>query len=143
MARAQKSHSLAGDGMAWLQVMPFPALNPWNWWALTAPRNAALAAAKGAQVAVEACRCYSDAARIMVRQQQDLMLRWWETPANAAEASAAAAASEQTNASSAQAQADFVTPMMEVTRAYSRAGKAFIVAQRNSLRAFTQPEKPH
>ena len=146
MARAQKSalssSALASDGMAGLQLMPFPALNPWNWWALAAPRNAALAAAKGAQVALDAWRCGADAARCAMRQQQDLMLHFWETPATEAEAEAGEA-EERPNASSAETEADFVTPMMEATRAYSRVGKAFIVAQRNTLRAFTETAKPH
>jgi hypothetical protein len=30
-----------------------------------------------------------------------------------------------------------------VTRAYGRMGKAFIVAQRDTMRAFTDAEKPH
>lgn len=147
MARAQKSalssNALASDGMAGIQLMPFPALNPWNWWALAAPRNAALAAAQGAQVALDAWRCGADACRYALRQQQDLMLHFWEAPAQEAEAEGAEADAEPARNGDAEREADFVTPMMEATRAYSRVGKAFIVAQRNTLRAFTETTKPH
>jgi hypothetical protein len=129
--------------MAGLQLMPFPALNPWNWWALAAPRNAALAAANGAQVALDAWRCGADAARCALRQQQDLMLHFWETPATEAEAEGVENKAEAASNGAAGREADFVTPMMEATRAYSRVGKAFIVAQRNTLRALTETAKPH
>jgi hypothetical protein len=33
--------------------------------------------------------------------------------------------------------------MVEATRAYNRVGRAFIVAQRDTLRAWSQPENPH
>jgi hypothetical protein len=37
----------------------------------------------------------------------------------------------------------FVQPMIEATRAYSRVGRAFIVAQRDTLRAFAPREEAH
>ncbi len=74
MARA-KTSSLAGEGMGWLQLMPFPALNPLNWWALASPRNALLASAHNATVALQMWRVSADACRALVREQQDAMLR--------------------------------------------------------------------
>ena len=144
MPRARKS-PLVNDGMNLLQVMPFPAFNPWNWWALTAPRNAALAARSGAQAAVQAWRCSADALRTTLRAQQDAIVTALSAtlvesePASAPEDGAVEAEGEERQAESAA----FVAPMLAATRAYSTMGKAFIIAQRDTLRAFSGAGKPH
>lgn len=145
MARARKS-SLAADGMGLLQVMPFPALNPWNWWALAAPRNAMLAGMHNCHAALQAWRVGADCMRAAVREQQDAMLALWETPPASEpehEAEAAPADVAAANGAHKAEAADFMTPMLEATRAYGRVGKAFIVAQRNTMRAFAETGKPH
>lgn len=141
MTRTRKSANLASDGMAWLQVMPFPALNPLNWWALAAPKNSMLASLKGAQATLQAWRSNSDSMRAILRTQQDVLLAMWDAPPGSEEPSPETdAAAESAPRSDA---ADFVTPMLDFTRAYGRVGKAFITAQRDTMRAFTQAEKPH
>lgn len=140
MVRTRKAANLASDGMAWLQVMPFPALNPWNWWALAAPKNSMLASLKGAQATLQAWRSGSDSMRALMRAQQDALLAMLVAPAASEDESSSDADAPAESRADA---ADFVTPMLDVTRAYGRAGKAFIIAQRDTLRAFTQTEKPH
>lgn len=142
MARTRKPASLASDGMAWLQVMPFPALNPLNWWALTTPQNSVLASLKGAQATLQAWRSSSDSMRAMMRAQQDALLAMWDAPEAAGDEASSEADTAAEGAPRTEA-ADFVTPMLDVTRAYGRVGKAFIIAQRDTMRAFTRAEKPH
>lgn len=142
MAQTRKSANLASDGMAWLQVMPFPALNPLNWWALAAPKNSMLASLKGAQATLEAWRSSSDSLRAMLRAQQDALLAMWDAPA-ASEDEASTEGDTAAESAPRPDAADFVTPMLDVTRAYGRVGKAFIIAQRDTMRAFTHAEKPH
>lgn len=131
------------DGMNLLQVMPFPAFNPWNWWALAAPRNAALAALSGAQSAVQAWRCGADAVRTALRAQQDAIVTALSATLVQSEQPSApdngAVESEEQRAESVA----FVAPMLAATRAYSTMGKAFIIAQRDTLRAFSGADKPH
>ncbi|MBY0565505.1 MAG: hypothetical protein K2P58_15155 [Hyphomonadaceae bacterium] len=144
MTRARHTQHI-DDGMAWLQVMPFPAMNPWNWWALAAPQNAALATLKGAQAAMHAWRCSADAMRTAMRAQQDAMLTMLAAPmlktsVERAEPGADKPAAEQ--APDDATQAAFVEPFAAATRAYSSVGKAFITAQRDTLRAFAGVERP-
>lgn len=143
MARKAQSPN---DGMTWLALMPFPAFNPLNWWALTSPHNAALATLHTTRVAMDAWRAGADGMRAMVRMQQDEMLKMIEAPlherAEDADASAEAADARPDEQAEATA-ALLVRPMMEVTRAYGRVGRAFIVAQRDTMRAFAQPEQQH
>ncbi len=144
MTRARKSNSLAGDGMASLALMPFPALNPWNWWALAAPQNSMLASMHTAQAMLQAYRNSADGMRALMRVQQDTLLSMLEAPLHtsgegeAAEAEAPANGVEKSGESQASL---FVAPMLEATRAYGRVGKAFIVAQRDSLRAFAPAQR--
>lgn len=144
MARARKLNSPVNDGMNLLQLMPFPAFNPWNWWALAAPQNAWRASLHTTQMTLQIWRASADSMRALLREQQDAMLAMTQgSVADEAETEAEdEAVSEAAHDTSAQA-ADFVTPMLDVTRAYGRAGKAFIVAQRNTMRAFTNAAKPH
>ena len=69
------------------------------------------------------------------------MLKALEAPPQGARAEEAEAPAEAAAANDhAEATAALlVRPMMEVTRAYSRVGRAFIVAQRDTMRAFTAP----
>lgn len=139
MTRARKP--AANDGMSFLQLMPFPAANPWNWWALAAPQNAVRATAHTLKATLQAWRIGADSMRALVREQQDMLMSMMD--ASTAPAEDAAPDQAEADQPLANTEADFVTPMLEVTRAYSRAGKAFIVAQRQSMRAFTGAEKPH
>ncbi|MBL8537769.1 MAG: hypothetical protein JNM59_10245 [Hyphomonadaceae bacterium] len=146
MARAKKTASApAGDGMGLIQLMPFPALNPWNWWALAAPRNAALASLAAADAALHMMRNSADVMRTALRAQQDAMLATLQAELAPVEreASAAASAADAPVEVAEQETPDFFTPMVEATRAYGRVGKAFIVAQRNTMRAFAEGAKPH
>ncbi len=142
MARTRKAANLASDGMAWLQVAPFPALNPWNWWALTAPKNSMLASLKGAQATLQAWRRSTDSMRAMIRAQQDALIAMLDAPAASEDEPSSESHTAAESAPRADA-ADFVTPMLDVSRAYGRVGKAFIIAQRDTMRAFTRAEKPH
>ncbi|MEZ5994991.1 MAG: hypothetical protein R3C25_04495 [Hyphomonadaceae bacterium] len=142
---ARTSNAPTNDGMSLLQIMPFTALNPWNWWALMAPQNAMLAAFHTTHTAMKAWRAGADSARALLREQQDALFAMTEEPLMPKKEPAAQKAEPNRAPADAQA-ADFVTPMLEATRAYNRAGRAFIVAQRNSLRAFAQEgddAKPH
>lgn len=142
MARTREAANLAGDGMAWLQVMPFPALNPLNWWVLATPKISMLASLKGAQATLQAWRSSSDGMRAMLRAQQEALLAMWAAP-NAPEGEPSSETKATAESAPRSGAADFVTPMLDVTRAYGRVGKAFIIAQRDTMRAFTQTEKPH
>ncbi|MGD9981554.1 MAG: hypothetical protein AB7H66_02875 [Hyphomonadaceae bacterium] len=141
MARAKSANS--NDGMSWLALMPFPQFTPLNWWALATPRNAMLASLSTTKLALDAWRAGADGLRAMARLQQDEMLRMLEAPmqeaAERAEASAETADEQQAETTAAL----LVRPMVEATRAYGRVGRAFIVAQRDTLRAFAPPEQPH
>jgi len=147
MARENKT-TASSDGMGWLTLMPFPAFNPLNWGALASSHNAALAALHNTRLALDVWRATSDGMRAMMRLQQDELLKMLsdaETPAQRKETAPTesdARASEARDAEAATAM--FVQPMIEATRAYGQVGKAFIVAQRDTLRAFARPqESPH
>lgn len=156
MARGRKAADGPNDGMSFLALMPFPAFNPLNWWALATPRNAVLASLNNAHLALDAWRAGADGLRSIMRLQQDELIKMLETPlealpenANGADAESAAEEAKAEDAE-APAAADFVrpmvNPMLEVTRAYGRVGRAFIVAQRDTMRAFattSTTSKPH
>jgi hypothetical protein len=143
MARAQETSQPNQDGMSLVTLMPFPALNPLNWWALAHPANAMRAAMHTTRLALDTWRAGADGMRALVRAQQDSLLNI------AAARPASAKAPEPTPEKAAERQdaeaaaAVFVSPMLEVTRAYGRVGKAFIVAQRDTMRAFADAGKPH
>ncbi len=139
MARAPKSNSPGPDGMSWIALMPFPAFNPLNWWALANPANAFAANMHATRAALDAWRAGADGMRMLLRAQQDAMLALAETEkAEPAAQDGAAAPAEDTIVST-----EFVRPMLEVTRAYGQMGRAFIVAQRDTMRAFTEAGKAH
>lgn len=142
MARVQKTNS-GPDGMSWVSLMPFPAFNPLNWWALGTPANAMAASLHATRLALDAWRAGADGMRAMVRAQQDVMLDMIAEPDAAAAARAETANAEGDAADEASPAAALVQPMLEVTRAYGRVGRAFIVAQRDTMRAFTDAGKPH
>lgn len=142
MARAQKTDS-GPDGMSWVALMPFPAFNPLNWWALGTPANAMAASLHATRLALDAWRAGSDGMRAMVRAQQDVMLDMIAKPDGEAPARAESADAESEEAAATSPAAALVQPMLEVTRAYGRMGRAFIVAQRDTMRAFTDAGKPH
>lgn len=146
MARTPKSAN-SNDGMSWLALMPFPAFNPLNWGALAAPRNAMLASLHTTRLALDAWRAGADGMRAMMRLQQDEMLRMLETQEQQLAETAAETMAPEGEPGTERADADaaaslLMQPMVEATRAYGRVGRAFIVAQRDTLRAFA-PEKPH
>lgn len=141
MARAQNNANTPHDGMSLVTLMPFPAFNPLNWWALAAPANAMRATLHTTQLALDAWRAGADGWRAMVRAQQDAMLGVARTADANPTSPEADATPEQRDAEAAAAV--FVSPMLEVTRAYGRVGKAFIVAQRDTMRAFADAGKPH
>jgi hypothetical protein len=148
MARGRKAADSPNDGMSWLALMPFPAFTPLNWWALATPRNALLASMNNTRLALDAWRAGADGLRAMARLQQDEMLRMIEAPLDAEQPEAANLDGESVPEPVTDAQADtaaslLVQPMIEATRAYGRVGRAFIVAQRDTMRAFAPPEKPH
>ncbi len=141
MTRARKSATTSANGISSLPGMPLAAFNPWNYLAIMAPSTASLAAFKGAETMLKAWRANSDIIREALRARQDSFLAMLEAPPAREPEAALEALPENTAAQSEPA--DFVTPMLDVTRAYSRVGKAFIVAQRDTMRAFTQAGKPH
>ncbi len=150
MARGRKAADSPNDGMSWLALMPFPAFTPLNWWALATPRNALLASLNNARLALDAWRAGADGLRAMARLQQDELLRMVEAPLEAEQPEAANLDGESVPEPVKDEQADasvaaslLVQPMIEVTRAYGRVGRAFIVAQRDTMRAFAPPSKPH
>ncbi len=145
---ARKAADSPNDGMTWLPLMPFPAFNPLNWWALTSPRNIMLASLNTTRIALDAWRASTDGMRAVMRLQQDELIKMAETRFEAPAEQAESAAAPQAEGESTPAPASFVSPMfdpmLEATRAYGRVGKAFIVAQRDTMRAFTQDAaKPH
>jgi hypothetical protein len=150
MARGPKPTASSSDGMSWLALMSFPAFTPLNWWALMTPRNAMLATLNNTRVALDAWRAGADGLRAMARLQQDEMLNMLTAQADEHEAAEEAPAQAEARANGANAEAAseaaatfLVRPMVEATRAYSRVGRAFIVAQRDTLRAWAQTERPH
>jgi hypothetical protein len=148
MARGSKPADSPNDGMTWLTLMPFPAFNPLNWWALASPRNAALATLNNTRLALDAWRAGADGMRAMIRLQQDEALKMLEAQRNeiSAEVDRAEARAQADGAAdeTSEATALLMRPMVEATRAYSRVGRAFIVAQRDTLRAFAQQDgQPH
>lgn len=144
MTRASKAKQTQPVGMSWLALMPFPAFNPLNWQALALPRNAMLASLTTTRLALDVWRAGSDSCRTLLRQQQDELLKMFDA-AEAIEApESSEARMEVEDQEAKRATAAFVQPMVEATRAYGRVGRAFIVAQRDTLRAFSPaPEPPH
>lgn len=142
MARGPQPAASANDGMSWLALMPFPAFTPLNWWALATPRNAMLAALNNTQIALCAWRAGADGLRAMARLQQDEALRMVGASVDANTAQGEPTEGLETDEADAAAPL-FTRPMVEATRAYNRVGRAFIVAQRDTLRAWSQPENPH
>lgn len=143
MARVAKPASTP-DGMSLVALAPFPAFNPLNWWALASPVNAMRAACHNTHMALDAWRAGADAMRAMLREQQDTMLALMERPDSVKRDSLEPETTKREEADSAAVAAEFVHPMLEVTRAYGRIGKAFIVAQRDTMRAFAgQADRPH
>ena len=140
MARAHNTNT-SNDGMAWLALMPFPAFTPLNWWALASPRNAALATLNSTRLALDLWRASSDGARAIVRLQQDELLKMLE--AQREEVPAKVDGAETADSEKAEEAPFFVQPMLEATRAYNRVGRAFIVAQRDTLRAFSARDEAH
>jgi len=143
MSRARKAGESYADGMSWIGLAPFPAFNPLNWWALANPANAMQASLHATRMGVEAWRATADGMRAALRAQQDAMLAFADSAAPASEAAPTETAQAAKEHDSAAAGAAFVAPMLEVTRAYGQMGKAFIVAQRDTMRAFTEAGKPH
>jgi hypothetical protein len=154
MARGRKAADGPNDGMSFLALVPFPAFNPLNWWALASPRNAMLASLNNAHLALDAWRAGADGLRSIMRLQQDELIKMMETPLEAlpekGDDAEANAATETEKQEAEAAPADFVrpmvNPMLEVTRAYGRVGRAFIVAQRDTMRALattSTTSKPH
>jgi hypothetical protein len=150
MARGPKPAASANDGMSWLALMPFPAFTPLNWWALTTPRNALLATLSNTRLALDAWRAGADGLRAMARLQQDEMLNMLTAQTDGREEAESEPAQGEARPDGASAEeaseaaATFLMrPMVEATRAYSRVGRAFIVAQRDTLRAWAQTERPH
>jgi len=143
MTRARKAGDTAPDGMSLIALMPFPALNPLNWWALASPANALNATLHNTQMALSAWRAGADGMRAMLRAQQDSMLAMVSARAPAEAEAADAPAETAQEADSAAVAAEFARPMLEMTRAYGRVGKAFIVAQRDTMRALAGDSQPH
>lgn len=141
MADAHQSQP-THDGMSQITLMPFPAFNPLNWWALAHPGNALRATLHTTQIALDAWRAGADGMRVMVRAQQDAMLNAARPalPAKSLEPAPEPTLEEQDAQAAA---AIFVSPMLEATRAYGRVGKAFIVAQRDTMRAFVDVGQAH
>ena len=136
MSRARKTAPTA-SGMNWLEILP-PALSPWNWW------GAPLAAVQNTHAMLDAWRSSADSMRAAVRSQQDAFCALCEASlSRASETKPEAANADAANDEAKAEVADFVTPMMEASRAYGRVGRAFIVAQRNSMRAFTRTDQPN
>lgn len=138
MSRARKT-ATAANGLNWLEILP-PALSPWNWW------GAPLAAFQNSHTLLTLWRSSADHMREAMRKQQDAFCAACEaslTRRDKAEPEAAPASADAGNGESSPDVADFVTPMLEAGRAYERVGRAFIVAQRNTLRAFTQTGRPN
>lgn len=145
MTNARKAGSSVPDGMSFVTLTPFPALNPLNWWALAHPANALSATLHHTHMALCAWRAGADGVRAMVRAQQDALLALTTErraePAEAAAEQAPAPTAEDVD--SAAVAAEFARPMLEMTRAYGQVGRAFIVAQRDTMRAFAEAGKPH
>jgi len=129
--------------MGWLALMPFPAFNPLNWSALTNPRNMMLASLNNAQLALDAWRVGTDSLRALVRLQQDEALRMLQLPLGGEEAGESQPATHPEPEAEADAAPFYVRPMLEATRAYNQVGRAFIVAQRESLRALAREQQQH
>lgn len=142
MAHAQNSNA-SNDGMTWLALMPFPAFTPLNWWALASPRNAAAAVLTNTKLALDLWRASGDGVRAMIRLQQDEMLKMLAAQGEEIAAKVDRAEAADGDHAGETAAPFFTQPMIEATRAYNRVGKAFIVAQRDTLRAFTARDEAH
>lgn len=143
MARGQKASNPGPDGMSWLALAPFPAWNPLNWWALASPRNAMLASITNTEIALDAWRAAADSMRALMRLQQDDVLKSLHMPFEKNEGAETAPSKEDDEAADDDVAPFLVRPMIEATRAYNRMGRAFIVAQRDTLRALAPETKPH
>ncbi len=64
--------------LSMLALMPLPALNPWNWGAVT-PRAAMATGITMARIGLSAWRAYVDVARAIFRERQENMLVLAET----------------------------------------------------------------
>ncbi len=147
MARARKAADIRDSGLGWLFLGPFQAFSPLNLAAWAAPSHALPATIEQAQLMLAAWRANTDCLRALIRLHQDETLRLMQAPLyleDQAQAAAAEPAPAETREEDAPAAAAtlLMQPMLEATRAYGRVGRAFIVAQRDTMRAFAPP-KPH
>lgn len=143
MSRARRAGESYADGMSWIAIAPFPAFNPLNWWALTNPANAMQASLHATRMGVEAWRATADGMRAALRAQQDALLAFTDTATQATEPAPTETGQAAKEHDSAVAGVALVAPMLEVTRAYGQIGKAFIVAQRDAMRSFSEAGKPN
>jgi hypothetical protein len=73
-----------------LALMPFPALNPWNWGAIT-PTAAVATGIAMTRIGLSAWRAYADASRAIFREREEAMLKMAESMVAGADESAAVA----------------------------------------------------
>ena len=72
-----------------LAIMPFPALNPWNWGAVT-PMAAMATGITMTRIGLSAWHAYADASRAIWRERQESMLTLVEKMLSSADEAAAA-----------------------------------------------------
>lgn len=104
-----------------LQVMPFPALNPWNWGAL-GPAQMLAASLSASRFALDTWRISADACRAAMREQQDLVLAAFN-----------ARLTDSTVQAAEPKLADVMTPLLEATRCYADVGKAIMASNQEAL----------
>lgn len=127
MSGASEKHIAGPFG---LQVMPFPALNPWNWGTL-GPAQMLGAGLSAGRFALDAWRISADAYRAAMREQQDLML--------AAFNARLTEGAEHVNASAGEPRiTDIMKPLLEATRCYADVGNAIIASNQEAMANLVQ-----
>lgn len=126
------SQSPASDGMSGLQLMPFPALNPWNWGALNSARMA-LASLEGARFCVNTWRATLDAMQHAIREQDDLALEQMASQLRALDHKTGQSAPNGGETSS---------PASIVLQMWLSAGDLALQSQRNALRLLAHAPAP-
>ena len=123
---------MSGNGSKGLHYAPFPALNPWNWGALTAP-HLYLSGIDGMRAGLDAWRAACDASRALLREQQNMLL------ANVHEQLVRMAGGQR--ADTENAADNFITPMFALAQYCTDANEALLNAQREALLRFTNKQE--
>jgi hypothetical protein len=134
-AMPDRQHA-ASNATRGVPFMPFPALNPFNWGALSST-HLMMSGIEGARASLDAWRAVLDAYRNALREQQNLVLTSAESRLAQIGGSGAGAGEKR------KAAGDLLSPAFAAAKAIARANDVILEAQREALRAFVGSAEEH